>query len=169
LYKEGNGRTYLAKNVMSTARYKTLLQRFPDAKIIYIARHPYEVIPSTASMFTLMYDRSIPKNAPPKKVWAQYALDFFRYSSEMRKTIPAKQFIAVKYDDLMQQPQQTVEKIYSHFNWIMDEPTQHALMQEHSRAKHYKSGHQYSLEEYGFTRVEIKQHLKDEMDAFGFE
>jgi hypothetical protein len=168
VFRAGKSKTYLAKNVMSTARFKTLLQRFPDAKIIYIARHPYEAVPSMASMFTIMYGNGIPKNSPPRKVWAQYAVDFFKYSKEMRRTIPASQFIAIKYDDLLDEPQQTVKNIYRHFNWQPSEKFLERLGKEEARNRQYKSSHEYSLEEYGFSKEEIYNELGDVMKEFDF-
>jgi hypothetical protein len=169
VFRAGRNKTYLTKNVMSTARFKSLLQRFPDAKIIYIARHPYDAVPSMASMFTIMYDKAIPKNSAAKKVWAQYAIDFFKYSREMRRTIPSSQFVAVKYDDLLEQPQQTVTNIYTHFNWSASAKFLRRLSKEEVRNRDYKSAHEYSLEEYGFTREQIYRELQDVMDEFKFE
>lgn len=169
VFRAGTNKTYLTKNVMSTARFKSLLQRFPDAKIIYIARHPYDAVPSMASMFTIMYDKAIPKNSPAKKVWAQYAVDFFKYSREMRRTIPDKQFISVKYDDLLDRPQQTVKNIYAHFGLQPSEKFLARLGKEEARNRDYKSTHEYSLEEYGYSREQIYRELQDVMDDFGFE
>lgn len=169
VFRAGPNKTYLTKNVMSTARFKSLLQRFPDAKIIYIARHPYDAVPSMASMFTAMYDKKIPKHSPAKKVWAQYAIDFFKYSREMRRTIPASQFMSVKYDDLLANPQQTVKDIYAHFDWNASDKFLTRLSKEEARNRDYKSNHEYSLEEYGFTREQIWTELEDIMQDFGFE
>ncbi len=172
VFRAGKNKTYLAKNVMSTGRFKTLLERFPDAKIIYIARHPYDSVPSFASMFTALNKIHSPKLAythPANKSWAQLGIDFFKYSKEMRKSIPASQFIGLKYDDLLADPQGTVKKIYSHFNWSLSEKFLVKLSKEDARNKNYKSAHEYSLEQYGFTKQEIYAELGDIMDEFGFE
>ncbi len=168
VFRAGSHKTYLTKNVMSTARFKSILQRFPDAKIIYIARHPYHAVPSMASMFTAMYDKKIQKNSPPKKVWAQYAIDFFKYSREMRRSIPDEQFIAIKYDDLLEQPQQVVQNVYTHFGWQVSEKFLDRLSKEQVRNRDYKSGHEYSLEEYGFTKEQVWAELEDIMNDFAF-
>ncbi|HWB62454.1 MAG TPA: sulfotransferase, partial [Chitinophagales bacterium] len=168
---DGN-RTYLAKNVMSTGRFKTLLSRFPDAKIIYIARHPYDAVPSFASMFTAMYrlhSPDMPDDAPPKKAWAQLGIDFFKYTREMKATLPPNQFISVKYDDLLANPQGTVLSIYEHFNWQPSDKLRERLSHEHARSKKYKSAHEYSLEQYGFTKQQVYAELGDIMDEWGFE
>lgn len=170
LFRAGQHKTYLAKNVMNTARFKTLLRRFPDAQIIYIARHPYDAVPSMASMFTALYrfhSPDVPKTDPSRMVWAQYGVDFFRYSQEMRQHIPASQFIGIKYDDLLANPQETARKIYAHFGW----QTSPAFLEKLSReqARSYQSRHEYSLEEYGLSKEYINHTLHDVMHEWGFE
>lgn len=165
-------KTYLAKNVMSTGRFKTLIQRFPDAKIIYIARHPYEAVPSFASMFSSMYKLyipPIPDNDPAKKTWAQLGIDYFKYSQEMKRTLPPAQYIQVKYDDLLSDPQGTVLKIYEHFGWAPDQDFLDKLLKEQVRNGKYKSRHEYTLEQYGFTKQEVYAQLGPVMDALGFD
>ncbi len=172
VFRAGKNKTYLAKNVMSTGRFKSLLKRFPDAKIIYIARHPYDSVPSFASMFTALYplhSPDMPDTDPEKRAWAQLGIDFFKYSKEMRDTLPASQFIGLNYDDLLDDPQGTLRKIYAHFNWTPSEKLLAKLSKEHARSKSYKSAHEYSLEQYGFTKQEIYAELGDIMDEFGFE
>lgn len=172
MYAADGNRTYLAKNVMSTGRFKTLLQRFPDAKIIYVARHPYDAVPSFASMFTAMYKLASPEmrdDAPPKKAWARLGIDFFKYSQEMKKVIPVTQFLELRYDELLNDPQGTVLKIYKHFNWKPPEKFLERLSREQVRNKNYKSAHEYSLEQYGFTKQEIYEELGRMMDEMGFE
>jgi hypothetical protein len=172
MYVADGNKTYLAKNVMSTGRFKSLLQRFPDAKIIYIARHPYDAVPSFASVFSAMYklhSPNMPDNAPPKKAWARLGIDFFKYSKEMRQTLPETQFFDLKYDDLLSDPQGTVLAIYKHFNWTPSEQLLDGLSKELTRNKNYKSAHEYSLEQYGFTKQEIYAELGEMMDEWGFD
>ncbi len=172
VFRAGKDKTYLAKNVMSTGRFKSLMQRFPDAKIVYIARHPYDSVPSFASMFTSMHKLHSPQMSdthPAKKAWAQLGIDYFKYVKEMHRLIPGNQFLEVKYDDLLSDPQGTVRSIYNHFNWNPSEKFLERLSREHARNKNYKSVHEYSLEQFGFTKQQLYAELKEQMDKMGFE
>lgn len=172
LYAANGHRTYLAKNVMSTGRFKSLMKQFPDAKIIYIARHPYQAIPSFASMCTSMYKYylpDIPDDAPTKKAWGQLGIDFYKYSKEMRKSIPSSQFIQLKYDDLIRDPKSEVLKVYQHFGWQPSNELLDKLNHEKRANGNYQSGHEYTLEQFGFSKQEIYTELGDIMDEFGFE
>jgi len=87
----------------------------------------------------------------------------------MKKTLPSSQFIELKYDDLLNSPQETVLKVYKHFNWIPSPAFLERLGREQARSKNYKSAHEYSLEQYGFTKQEIYNELGEMMDELGFD
>jgi len=172
VFRAGKNKTYLAKNVMSTGRFKSLMERFPDAKIIYIARHPYDSVPSFASMFTSMHrlhSPNMPDTHPAKKAWAQLGIDYFKYVKEMHRSIPQQQFFELKYDHLLDDPQGVVRKIYEHFNWSPSPEFLERLSHEQARNKNYKSGHEYSLEQFGFTKQQVYSQLKEQMDEMGFD
>ena len=169
VYASGPDKTYLSKNVMSTGRFKSLLERFPDAKVIYIARHPYEVVPSCTSMFTSMYGSAIANDDPARLAWAELSIQYFLYLAEMRREIPASQFIAVKYDDLIDRPKDTVLNIYRHFGWQASDDMIQKLSTEDERHKDYHSAHEYSLDKFGLSKEYIFERLFDIFHEFGFE
>ncbi|MBL7779541.1 MAG: sulfotransferase [Chitinophagales bacterium] len=169
VFRAGKNKTYLAKNVMSTGRYKSLLQKFPDAKIIYIARHPYQAVPSMASMFTIMYGKKVPQDSAARKEWIRYGINFFKYSSDMRKNIASSQFYMLKYDDLLENPEESTLKIYNHFGWNVAEKFAERLRKEHVRSKNYKSTHEYSLEEFGYSKEQVYNELSEVMNELGFK
>ena len=168
VYAAGQDKTYLSKNVMSTGRFKSLLERFPDAKIIYIARHPYETVPSFTSMFSSMYG-PIPNDDPARLAWAELGIQYFQYLAEMRKEIPASQFIAVKYDDLINTPKETVLKVYEHFDWQASDEFKKTLDEEGARHRNYQSTHEYSLDKFGLSKEYIYERLFDVFHEFDFE
>lgn len=87
----------------------------------------------------------------------------------MRKEIPPSQFIAVTYNELLADPQQTVQKIYKHFGWQLSDNFNEQLSKEQKRSSTYKSAHEYSLQEYGLSKEYIYNQLGDIMDEYGFE
>jgi hypothetical protein len=168
VYAAGQEKTYLSKNVMSTGRFKSLLERFPDAKIIYIARHPYEALPSLTSMFSVMYGDT-PDDELSRQALSEYGIQFYLYLAEMRKDIPSSQFIALKYDDLVDNPQSTVLKVYDHFGWNASKEFRESLEKEQARQKNYQSGHEYSLDKYNLSKEYIYERLFTIFHEFGFE
>ncbi|HLP22242.1 MAG TPA: hypothetical protein VK174_18130, partial [Chitinophagales bacterium] len=106
---------------------------------------------------------------PANKAWGQLGIDLFKYSKQMRQSIPEGQFFSLTYDDLLADPQGSVLKIYERFGWTPSEKFLARLSKEEARNKNYKSAHTYSLEQFGFTKEEIYNELGDIMDEFGFE
>jgi hypothetical protein len=168
VYASGQEKTYLSKNVNSTGRFKSILERFPDAKIIYIARHPYEALPSLTSMFSVMYGHT-PDDELSRQALSEFGIQFYLYLAEMRKSIPPSQFIALKYDDLVDNPKATVLKVYEHFKWEASAEFKQQLETEQKRQKNYQSGHEYSLNQYNLSKEYIYERLFDIFHEFGFE
>ncbi len=165
-------KTYLAKNVNSSGRIKTILSRFPDAKIIFIARNPFDAVPSMVSMFSVMYgfhSPAMPKTHPTYRQWAKCSIDFFKHFNRVKKQFDAKQFYALSYDSLTAAPKQSVLDIYRHFGWEVSEAFEKALSAESQRNKSYRSAHSYSLEEYGISKAEIATELAEVIEEFGFK
>jgi hypothetical protein len=52
MYVLGPDKQFLCKSVMSTGRLMILRELFPDVKVIYLVRNPYEAVPSFIKMFT---------------------------------------------------------------------------------------------------------------------
>lgn len=172
VFATGKNKTYLAKNVMSTGRFKSLMERFPDARIIYIVRHPYQALPSFVSMCSAMYSwhsPEMPNNHPAKKAWAELGIDFYKYSREMKTHIPQNQFVELKYDELIRNPKEVVLKIYRHFGWQASEKFLARLTDENARNERFKSKHDYSLEQFGLNKQHIYAELGPSMDAIGFD
>lgn len=168
MYASGADKTYLSKNVMSTGRFKSLMSRFPDARVIFIARHPYEALPSFASMFSSMYG-PVPENDPARTAWLELGISFYLYFYEMRKEIPSGQFIAIKYEDLIEDPKAAVMKVYGHFEWKVSDAFRRMLEAEKIRQAGYQSGHEYSLARFGYTKEQVYARLAPVFEEFGFE
>jgi hypothetical protein len=172
VYAAGQNKTYLAKNVMSSGRIKSIMERFPDAKVIYIARHPYDSVPSGVSMFSAMYNIHTPKMADDdiaKQEWARLGISFYKQYYEMKKVVPASQFYSLKYEDLIRTPKQEILNIYKHYGWEVTHKFEQMLDTEQALNREYKSAHEYSLEQFGLTKEGIYNELYDIMDEFGFD
>ena len=87
----------------------------------------------------------------------------------MKTLVPASNFIQVKYDDLPSDPQAIVKKVYNHFGWKTSPEFLKRLEREYAKSKSYQSGHEYSLEQYGFSKEEVYRELAEFMDEFEFE
>ena len=172
LFAAGPEKRFLNKNVFFAPRIKTMRERFPDARFIYLVRHPYEALPSWLNMFYekwVSHSPELAHDSPQAKTLAQMSFAFYRYVLEVRKQIPEEQLHFVRYADLVRDPKGEVERVYA---WLGLEltPAYRAVLDEAtSKQRKYKSKHRYSLAQFGLSEQDIYDELKDVFEAFGFE
>lgn len=172
MYASGSDKIFLSKNVMSTGRLNTIIDIFPDARVVYVVRSPYEAVPSFISMFSAAWkahSAEIPENSKYHRAWGELAMDYYVYFHENIKRLPQNQWYTLKYEDLVENPHREMMNIYSHFNMNVSQIFEDRLKQASGRAKKYKSGHSYSLEQYGMSREEVLAKLESVFDRYGFE
>jgi len=171
MYAEGRGRTLLNKNVITTGRLHTILDVFPDARIVYLIRDPESAVPSFISMFSAPWKwiaPNLPENGEEYRALGQIAIDFYNYFHKNKNKFKAKNFYVVPYKKLTTNPMQAVEAVYTHFEMDLSVAFKGRLEVHLNSPKKYKSRHTYSLEQYGFTKAEIEEKLGEVMQAYGF-
>ncbi|MBQ3388610.1 MAG: sulfotransferase [Thermoguttaceae bacterium] len=109
-------KTVILKSPPHTARIRTILQRFPDAKFVYIHRNPYVLFPSTFNLW-LKISATHGLQIPKEKGLAEKVLsDFTRmdeaYTADKALLKPG-QITEISYDELVADPVGTLEKIYA--------------------------------------------------------
>ena len=114
-----NGKRLIIKNPANTARVRTLLKMFPNAKFIHIYRNPYVVFLSTRHLYRQLLpilglqeisDRDIEKNI--LFIYRKMMLKFF----EDKPLIPQANLLEINYEDFVANPGNTLATIYQKFN-----------------------------------------------------
>ncbi len=113
------GRTYLSKNPPHTGRVKALVERFPNAKFIYLMRNPYTVFESTRSFFSNTIKplqlQHISEEELEQNVLESYTKLYHAYE-EQKKFIPEGNLFEVKFEDFEADAFETTKKIYEQLN-----------------------------------------------------
>ena len=110
------GRHLLLKNPANTGRIRLLLQLFPDARFVFVHRHPYAVFQSMKRFYVSLFgilalqevsDALIEETtlSGGELIWQQYLVD--------RDRIPPGQLVEVGYDDLRRDPLAAVRRVYA--------------------------------------------------------
>ena len=157
---------------MSSGRLEMLYELFPDVKIIFLIRNPYQAIPSFTSMFAEPWSTFYPaikENSEEYREWGELGIQYYKYFNEQKQNFTKENFITVAYTDLVDKPKETVLKIYEQLKLETSPDFLARLEKSTSTAKKYKSTHAYSLETYGFDKEHIYDELKFIFDEFGFE
>jgi omega-hydroxy-beta-dihydromenaquinone-9 sulfotransferase len=162
---------FVAKNPAFSPKIATLLEFFPDARIIYLARNPLDMLPSTVSWIN--YARRQFTEPEEKYLYLDEIVDltqhWYRYPLQYLDAHPSPRHLILNYDDLIQRPEQVIRSFYEQFGYpdkpgldrIVDEAVKEALT--------FRSDHFYSYEEMGFTHGQILETYADIFERFGFE
>lgn len=164
-------RHILSKNPFFTPKVDALYKAFPDAKIIYLARNPLQVVPSFASLSAhwLRLLAEPQERYPHPEYILRSTQHWYRYPVKRLELAPEESRIFVNFHEMVADPEETVKQIYQHFGLELDARFAAVLRQATERVGEHKSDHVYSLEEVGFTRQQILSTYADVFDRWGFD
>lgn len=166
------GRKYfVAKNPAFSSKIETLAEFFPDARIIYLVRNPLDMLPSTVSWMN--YARR--QFTDPKEKWLyidevlEMTQHWYRHPLRYLDSHSSPRHLILNYDDLIQRPEHVIRGFYEQFGYpdkpgldeIVDEAVKETLT--------FKSDHDYSYQDMGFTREQIVELYADIFKRFGFD
>jgi hypothetical protein len=112
-------RRLVLKSPTHTARIRTLLELFPDARFVHIVRNPYVVFPSTVNLWKSLYQiHGLQKPTfagLEEHVFATFTRLYERLEEGRRLVAPAR-FYEVRYEDLVRDPEGRMRALYEHLN-----------------------------------------------------
>jgi hypothetical protein len=104
------------KSPLHSCRIKTLLEMFPDARFVHIVRDPYEVFPSTMTMWKALYATQALQR-PTFEGLEEYVLSTFNRLYEKleegRRLVPPVRFHEMRYEDLVRDPLEQIQALYT--------------------------------------------------------
>jgi hypothetical protein len=162
-----NHKPLILKSPPHTGRVRTLLQIFPNAKFIYLYRHPCEVFYSMRNLWERTIDghyalQVIPESERERIIFSHYAKLMQQYEED-KSLIPKGHLIECRYDDLRQRPFQTLQQIYTAIGLpALREPTPRMQDQLARAAQYTPTSYTYSPE----TLQRIRQHWGPWVDQF---
>ncbi|KAG7347695.1 sulfotransferase family protein [Nitzschia inconspicua] len=168
-------RRLLLKSPVHTARIPLLLQLFPDAQFIYIHRHPYDVLRSAMHMADTTYWYTY-LNTPTDEqimefILRQYEILFDRYEAGRKQILSTTQnqqvLVEVSFDELSQNPIQTVCRVYSELGWTMTPTMEASLQTELADIKAYQRNSHRELSPQ-LKRI-VNERWGPSFDRFGYE
>jgi len=117
---DGAGKTHwLIKNPVHIARVSLVLQHFPRARFVLLRRTPIDSIRSLVQvqqrLGTLVGLQPVPDQGTQVEETVTAHWELLEAFETSRHLIPDQQLLELDYDDLIHQPLQAVERIYSRF------------------------------------------------------
>jgi omega-hydroxy-beta-dihydromenaquinone-9 sulfotransferase len=151
------------KNPFHSLRIKALIELFPDAKFIYLNRHPYAVIPSTIKLWTIVgQQNALNKNFTPPKL--NEVIEFFydmnnKISTDLA-SIPEKNYINVRFEDFEADILNELKNIYKFFSLeFTDQLEQDVISYLESVANYQKNAFNLSQEEKNLINTKLQGYM----------
>jgi len=163
-----NNRRLVLKNPMNTIRIPDLLDMFPDAKFIHIYRNPYDTYYSACFFFSVMIKQyqleTITKQEIENNVFEIFSKMMNRYWED-KERIPSENLIEIKFEDLEDNPLETIEKIYHALKIPGFEDTKSSL-QKYILSKTGYQKNRYAINKE--TNQKIYQHWQNIIDKLSY-
>jgi hypothetical protein len=169
-YYKGNKGHLLSKNPVCPPKIDSVYEYFPGCKIVYLVRNPLEVIPSTISLTHEIWRSTVNvRSGYPFKNQVYKTLEFFYDHALSRlEEAPGDSYVLVKYEELIRQPRQVLQKVYRKFGFEIDPKFIEILREEEIKAQNYKSGHVYSLRQFNLTPEKIFSDFHNVYEKFAY-
>ena len=153
---------WVLKTPMHLGYVEVIAEQMPGATFVQTHRDPLATIPSFASFVHMLWamgsDHPDPREAG--RQWSQTLEEHLNHCMDQRERM-TNRFIDVDFRETVGEPVRVVERIYRGIGLPMTDSTRagvSAYMSTHPREGRPK--HEYTLEEFGFTRAELEQRFR---------
>jgi len=148
-----------------------LLERYPDARLIWTHRDLKKVVPSVASLNSAFY-RTWSERVDPVAVGRSWA-DKLQFAVERGMahddTAGGKEWCHhLLYEDLMKDPVEAVRGIYAHFGQdLMPLHERRMRVFMRTRPQNTFGRHRYDMRDFGFTAEKLDEQFENYTRRFG--
>lgn len=169
----------VAKMNYSAMRVRTLLETYPDARIVYLARSPLDTIPSHLSLHQNVCFYQWGKDRIPADVLKRYILrryehniSLYRYVEDLLATgnLPSSKVITVQYEDMMNDLEGEVRRVATFCDLEISDSLRQSIAEQAGVQRSYQRDHNnHNLDDFGLTHADIVRDLGFVFDRYGFD
>jgi len=145
-----------------------LLATYPDALIVQTHRHPNKAIPSIASLSAAVRGMMVSRlddERVGQQILEQMKVGVHRLQAHTPE-IPANQYMAIQYEDIVRDPMSVITEIYHHMDLPISTRAESAFQTEiASNPKDSKGRHNYQPEQFGLVPERIDKHFAEYVRA----
>lgn len=165
----------IAKLFSLGPRLPSFLARFPDARILYMARDPVEIIPSGMSLVTGVLDNAFgfwKLPAETKNLWFERMYNAFvellrRFHEDWTSgRIPRDKVFLVRYDRMMKDFEGLMSDMHDFLGVTPTDAQQAAIDAQGKKQRAYKSEHKYDLSKFNLDEDRIRRDCAFFYDTF---
>ncbi len=165
------GQRYLAKNPDFSPAVETLLETFPDAKFINLVRSPEQTVPSSINLWAHNWRAyGTPREEYPQvEVIKEHAKHWYQYPHQKLSHLAADRYQVVLFQNLVQDPENEVNRIYQAFGLEVDEGFRQVLKDITVESRNYTGHGHYSLKKMGVSVESLKEEFAPYIACYSIE
>lgn len=165
----------IAKLFSLGPRMPQFLKQFPEAQILYMARDPLAIIPSTMSLLTGPLDRAFGFWSKPEAVRSLWFERMYQglvillqrfHEDWTNGNIDKNRVFIVRYDRMMQDFDGLMEEMCEFLNHEMTPELRATIKKKADKQRAYKSDHKYDLSKFGLDEDRIRKDCAFFYDTF---
>lgn len=168
---ESANKRWVLKNPQHMLNLDTLLQVFPDAKIVFTHRDPLKTV---ASVMSLMWHFAVQHTdancrAQIRDLWLDFCEQAARRCIAGRKQIPASQQMDIFYEDMNTDWRKEMRRIYAFagIEWTEQAEQVMAAWMANSSKKEFHGKHRYSLADFGLSEEAVDARMMFARQEYG--
>jgi hypothetical protein len=165
-----DNRRLVIKSPAHTARVRTLLEMFPDAKFVHISRDPYALYRSTIGLWRSLNAEEGLQAVRDESWVAPFVLNSLRrmYDAylEDRELLGEDQLVELRYEELVEDPKLQMRNIYQQLALGDFSRVEPALDEHLAEVKNYRTN-RHSMDDE--TRERIRSEWSRYFEEFGYE
>ncbi|MFW5718107.1 MAG: sulfotransferase family protein [Spirochaetota bacterium] len=163
-------RTYVSKSPAFTARLASLLDTFPDARIIELVRHPFDCVVSTAGWvsFAWHFFASPRERFPFLPTVLELTREWYLRPARFANRLPEDRYVLLRYEDLVSRPTEVVPAALEQLGIQTSRELREALAHVQARPRTRRT-HDHTLSELGVAEEAAARYYADVMARFGYE
>jgi hypothetical protein len=172
LYLNGGDKLHLSKNPTYCGRVESLIETFPDARIVVTMRNPHETIPSLLKLMKRSWQLRQWSDADMQgslRILAGMSFHNYQHPLAVLARHPETKHAIVDYRDLVAEPKRAVEEVYAKLAFSVSPGFAATLEQEQQRARTHETSHRYSLEEFGLESSAIRSGLAELFERYRWD
>ncbi len=165
LVHSGHNRV-ISKLFSATPQVPNFVKHHPDAKMLYLARDPVNVIPSTMSLLVGVLDTSASFWDLPQDVRDRYLARIYAAIIELMRrfhedwtsgAIPKESVKIVRFDRLMSDFENMMDEICEFCELEISPEQRKSIDARGEKQRAYKSKHSYDLSKFGLDEAKIRE------------
>jgi hypothetical protein len=167
LYAHGENRVMLSKNVSFTPLLGSVLETFPDARLVVCTREPAAAVPSQISSMKASW-RLFGNDTTAgdfTERWVRLMCHYYRCQRDILLALPRERALLIDMSDLTGDLETQVRRLYEAFDLILTPEYEARLQEEAAKARGYRSKHAYSIENWGLDAERIERECADLYDG----